>query len=185
MRRLSLLIVLLGCLAALGVAGCGSSSSSSSVSSAVSSSAGTGTSTTGTSHVATAKFVLHAGLGFGAFHRYIYKPVKAGVLKNPLSHKAALVKAGLAAAFVYHELKLAAGDAKSSKLLNPVAVKIAAAAAAVKSLANPLRKGDANPSEIDNLNGELSQIKATAASNGSSISDKVPGLSQLASGATG
>jgi hypothetical protein len=24
------------------------------------------------------KFVLHAGLAFGAFHRYIYKPFKAG-----------------------------------------------------------------------------------------------------------
>jgi hypothetical protein len=27
------------------------------------------------------KFVLHAGLAFGAFHRYLYKPFKAGTFK--------------------------------------------------------------------------------------------------------
>ena len=30
---------------------------------------------------------LHAGLAFGAFHRWIYKPAKAGELSHPLEHK--------------------------------------------------------------------------------------------------
>ena len=56
--------------------------------------------------------MLHAGLAFGAFHRWIYKPAKAGDLSHPLEHKLTTVKAALAAAFVYHELKLALADAQ-------------------------------------------------------------------------
>ena len=121
MRRFTTPVALLCCIGVVGIAGCGSSSSSSS--SASSASASTSTSgpsaastSSGTKSLATAKFALHAGLGFGAFHHWIYGPIKAGALKHPTAHKVALVKAGLAALFVYHELKLAAGNAKSSKL---------------------------------------------------------------------
>ena len=92
---------------ALAVTACGSSSSSSS------SSASASASTTATTKLAKTKFVLHAGLAFGAFHRWIYKPAKAGDLSHPLEHKLTTVKAALAAAFVYHELKLALADAQA------------------------------------------------------------------------
>jgi hypothetical protein len=94
----------------LGLGACGSSSSTSSTSG----------STQGTTSFAKTKFVLHAGLAFGAFHHFIYKPYKAGNLTSGglLNHKLALVKAGLAGAFAYHEVKLALVDAKSSPLLS-------------------------------------------------------------------
>lgn len=77
MRLLPVLLVLL----ALTVAGCGSSSSSDS---AASTSAAKTTTASSPTHLATAKFVLHAGLAFGAFHRYIYKPLRAGAFTSLL-----------------------------------------------------------------------------------------------------
>src|SRR5690348_4856596 len=57
---------------------------------------------------AKSKFVLHAGLAAGAFHRYIYKPYRRGALKKGVpGRKKALVKAGASALFAYHELKVA------------------------------------------------------------------------------
>jgi len=81
---------------ALASVGCGSKSSSSSSSTELSSAATTSTSSVG--HLPTAKFVLHAGLALGAFHRYIYKPFKAGPFTSGslFKHKLAVVKAGLA-----------------------------------------------------------------------------------------
>src|SRR5450755_3346104 len=103
LRRASLVALLL--VTALALGACGSSSSSSS-----SAAAGAATST-GTTHLAKTKFVLHAGLAFGAFHRWIYKPYKAGVLSHPLLHKLAFIKALAAGAVVIHEVKLARADA--------------------------------------------------------------------------
>jgi hypothetical protein len=112
MRQLTLVIAVTGCLAAFGVAGCGSSSSSSSAA-GTSTTTSTATSTTsGKTHLATAKFLFHAGLASGAFRQIIYKPFNAGDLKHPFEHKLTLIKAGLVAVFVYHELKLAAQDAR-------------------------------------------------------------------------
>ncbi|HTS73873.1 MAG TPA: hypothetical protein VMG74_09185, partial [Gaiellaceae bacterium] len=59
------------CVLALAITACGSSKSTATSSAA----AGTATTaTTSTTHLAKTKFVLHAGLAFGAFHRWIYKP---------------------------------------------------------------------------------------------------------------
>ena len=67
-----------------------------------------------TIHFAKTKFLLHAGLAFGAFHRYVYKPFKAGAFSHPLQHKLALLKAGAAALFVVHEVRKAREDAQAS-----------------------------------------------------------------------
>ena len=95
----------------IGLAGCGGSSNQSS---------GSGGSGSGTPHVhfAKTKFVLHAGLAFGAFHRYIYKPFRSGGFTPALKHKLAIVKAGAAALFAYHEIKIALVDAQSSATLS-------------------------------------------------------------------
>ncbi len=82
-------------------AGCGSKSSSSG-SSPSGSNGGQSSSSQPPKKVrfAKTKFVFHAGLAFGAFHRYIYKPFRAGSFSRPLSHKKALLKAAVAALFV-------------------------------------------------------------------------------------
>ena len=57
-------------------------------------------------HLAKTKFVLHAGLAFGAFHRYILEPYRAGAFrKGAPGRTKALVKAGAAGLFAYRELK--------------------------------------------------------------------------------
>jgi hypothetical protein len=38
--------------------------------------------TSNTKSFAKTKFVLHAGLAFGAFHRYLYKPYQAGTFNK-------------------------------------------------------------------------------------------------------
>lgn len=173
LRRTAALTMVLACLAATGVAGCGSSTSSSSPSVAT---------TTGTTHLAKTKFVFHAALAFGAFHHYVYGPARAGELTHPLSHKLAVVKAGLAALFAYHELKLAAQDVKSSALLSKLFAPITIVAAKVRALETSIKRGHASSSNVEGVNSGLASIKSTAASNGQGFSDQVPSASQLAAG---
>ncbi len=97
-------------------------------------------------------------------------------------HKFTLVKAGLAALFVYHELKLAAVDVHSSKILSALFSPLTAAADKLRSLKSSLTSGGANPSDIQGINSQLTQIGSTASSKGQHISQSVPGVSQLASG---
>lgn len=180
MRRFSLLLALGCCVAALCVAGCGSSSSSSSGASAPTASATTTASTT-SGNLNTTKFVFHAGLGFGAFHRWIYTPFKAGDFSHPLSHKLTVVKAGLAAAFVYHELKLAAGNAENSKILHPLVAPINDVADKLNSLKGSITNGSVNSSDLDGVNSQLSSIASMASSKGATIKESVPSAAQLTS----
>jgi len=183
MRRFILVAAAVCCIGGLGLAGCGSSTSSSaSVASSASSAPSTTSTASGTKSLATAKFLLHAGLGFGAFHRWIYSPIKAGALKNPGSHKLALVKAGVAALFVYHEMKQAAENAKSSKLLRPLVAPLTAAGDKLNSLKTSITNGSVSASDIDGINSQLQQIKSTAAANGQTIKESVPSSTQLATG---
>lgn len=168
---------------ALAAAGCGSSSSKSSASSAAASPtaastnttpAGTSSSTTTTTHLAKTKFVLHAGLAFGAFHRWIYKPLKAGELKHPLSHKAATVKAALAAAFTYHELKLALADAQSDPTLSHLVAPITALQDKIHGLGSGLKSGQVNSAQVDDANGSIDSIHSGAAAAGQPITEQTP-----------
>ena len=176
LRRSAVLIAVVACLGAFGVAGCGSKANS------TAGSGGSAAGSTATTHFAKTKFLLHAGLAFGAFHHFIYEPVKAGDLKHPFEHKLTLIKAGVATLFVVHELKLAAADVKSSKILSTLFAPLTFVANKLSALKSSIVGGSANPSDVTNLNGNLSQISATAASHGQSISDAVPSASQLASG---
>jgi hypothetical protein len=177
LRRSAVLFAVIGCIAAMGVAGCGSKNSSSSGAPAASQPA---TPTTQTTHFAKTKFVFHAALAFGAFHHFIYDPLKAGDFKHPFSHKLTIVKAGLAGVFVYHELKLAAADVRSSKILSTLFAPITLAANEVKALGSHIT--GANGSQVNGINSSLGSIQSTAASHGQSFSDQVPSLSQLTSG---
>jgi len=158
---------------ALAAAGCGSkSSSSTSVTPA----------TTTTVHFAKTKFVFHTALAFGAFHHFIYEPIKAGDLRHPLLHKFTLVKMGLAGLFVYHELKLAAQDVRASKLLSTLFAPLIALDNKVKALGASIGAGHATSASADSLNSDVASLSSAAASKGQSISEAVPSTSQLATG---
>jgi len=169
------LVAVLGVLA-LAAVGCGSSSSSSSSSAAAASASSTATSasTTATTKLAKTKFVLHAGLAFGAFHRWIYKPAKAGDLSHPLEHKLTTLKAALAAAFVYHELKLALADAQADPTLSKLVAPITDLQNKLHGLAGSVKSGGASAGDVAGLDSSVSSIKSLAASAGQPITEQTP-----------
>jgi hypothetical protein len=171
---------------AVAVAGCGSSSSSSTPggSGAASGSSGTAGSTTSTSsvgHLPTAKFVLHAGLAFGAFHRYIYKPFKAGELHG-FSHKLTILKAAAAGLFTYHELKLAIKDAQASPTLSKLLAPVNALADKLKGIGSGVKSGKVDPSSIDSANTDITSLSALAKQAGVPVAAQEPSAGQIASG---
>jgi hypothetical protein len=172
-RRIAFVAVLAALL--LSLAGCGSSKSSSSASSpAASPSTAPSSSTTATTKLAKTKFVLHAGLAFGAFHRWIYKPAKAGELTHPLQHKATAVKAALAAAFVYHQLGLALKDAQADPTLSKLVSPITDLQNKLHGVGGQVKSGGVSASTADDLDGSVSSIKGQAASAGQPITEQVP-----------
>jgi hypothetical protein len=180
LRRSAVLFAVVGCLAALGVAGCGSSSSSTG---SVGGSSASGQTTTGGTSFAKTKFVFHVGLAIGAFHRWIYKPFKAGAFSHPLTHKLTILKAALAAVFTYHELKLAYHDAQSSKILRPLVSPIGLVITGVSALAAKIKGGQAPTSgDVNGVESGVGNITSTASAAGAPITEAVPSATQLASG---
>jgi hypothetical protein len=153
----------------LAAAGCGSSGTSSS-----SPSAAAGTSATSTTKFAKTKFVLHAGLAFGAFHRWIYKPAKAGTLRHPFEHPLTAAKAALAGAFVYHELKLALADAQADPTLSKLVAPITELQDKIHGLAGSVKSGGASPTDATDLDNAVSSIKDQAAGAGQPITEQTP-----------
>jgi hypothetical protein len=164
-------LVAVVCVVALAITACGSSKSSSSSPAAA---ATASVSTTSTTHLAKTKFVLHAGLAFGAFHRWIYKPAKAGDLSHPLEHKLTTVKAALASAFVYHELKLALADAQASPTLSKLVAPITDLQNKLHGLAGSVKSGGATSADVTGLDSTVSSIKSQAAAAGQPISEQTP-----------
>ena len=175
---------------AFATAGCGSSSSSSASSAAAGSSSSSQTvstsSTPNVGHLPTVKFALHAGLAFGAFHRYIYKPFKAGSFSGGLlQRKLTLVKAGLAGLFAYHELKIAAQDAQASPILSKLLVPVTALADKLKTIGSSAKSGKPDTSSIASANDDVTSLSSLAQQAGVSMKEQIPSASQFASGGTG
>lgn len=142
------------------------------------SSPSTGTCTsTGTIHFAKTKFLLHAGLAFGAFHRYILKPYEAGSFASGASGRTrALIKAGAAGLFDVHEVKLAAQDASSDPTLCHLAAPFDALATGLTAIAAKFRSGGFNPSDLTLLSGSVDSLQQQAAGLGVKIKDHTVNL---------
>jgi hypothetical protein len=123
--------------------------------------------------LAVTKFLLHAGIAYYVFDHYIYKPWKAGELHG-FTHVLTIAKAGLAALFVYHELKVMAGDVKDSKLLTFLTAPIALAITKLSALKSAITGGNLNA--IGMVEGELGSIKQQAGSKGILIKEIVHAL---------
>jgi len=153
---------------ALAAAGCGSGATV-----ATTTNAQGQKSVTCSGHVrfAKTKFVLHAGLAFGAFHRYILKPYRAGSFrKNAPGRTKALAKAGAAALFAYHELKVARTDAVcDGPRLRALAGSISNALSAINGLRG--LKAGTGLGAIGLAGQALDRLGGDAASNGISIKD--------------
>jgi hypothetical protein len=177
-RALLIVIVLVG----LGLAtGCGPSSSSSATGSTPASASavpGAACQQVGSVNFDKTKFVLHAGLAFGAFHHFIYAPYKTSARHGV----GTLAKAGLAALFTVHELKLAKADAESSPTLCHLAAPFDKASAAISDSTSQIKSGKASSQDIEGLNNDVNAVQRGAAADGVTAPDRVPSDSQLASG---
>jgi hypothetical protein len=160
---------------ALAVSACGSSSNNSTTTAGAATTAqGVASSATSSVHLAKTKFVLHAGLAFGAFHRWIYKPLKAGTLTHPLSHKLATLKAAAAAVFTYHELKLALAAAQGDPTLSHLVAPITALQNKINGVGSTLKTGNVDTSQIEDANGSITSIHGQAAAAGQPITEQTP-----------
>lgn len=120
--------------------------------------------TSNTTSFAKSKFVLHTGLAFGAFHRYVYKPFRAGTFTTGTGgHRAfAFGKAGAAALFIKREVRLAIVDVQANPTL-------------CSTLAAPLG------TLSDNIAGAVTKLKGGDATG---IQDAQKGVAAIESGAT-
>jgi hypothetical protein len=168
-------IVLLGLIAAVG---CGRSSSSSATRASASGVPGAACQQVGSVNFDKTKFVLHAGLAFGAFHHFIYAPYKEGKLHGVV----ALGKAGLAGLFTVHELKLAKADAESSPTLCHLAAPFDKASAAISGSTNKIKNGTVSNEDIEGLNNDVNAVQRGAQAAGVPAPDKVPSDAELATG---
>jgi hypothetical protein len=133
---------------------------------------------TGHVYFAKTKFVLHAGLALGVFHRYIYKPFKNGAFTSgsPGRLKAG-IKAALAGAFVYHELKLACKDANNSSLLRPLLAPLNLAAGFFSSLEAKLKGGKFSDSTFTTAASAIDGLATQSSGIGVKIPELVTGFS--------
>ncbi len=178
-------------LVALLATGCKSSTTSSSPSSAAgqstASSVAAGTSgatgataatgasadcpTSNSTGFAKTKFVLHAGLAFGAFHRYLYKPLQAGTFKSGAHGRiSAFVKAGLAALYIKREVRLAYGDVTANPALcKAIAAPLRSVGDGISAAVSKLKGGD--PSGITAIQSTVASVESQSSANGTTVQE--------------
>jgi hypothetical protein len=172
MKRLLILVLSLTLVMFLA-AGCKSSTGASagSTTSTASPSVAATDCPTEASGFAKTKFIAHAALGFGAFHRYIYKVYRAGTFRSGAHGRlSAFIKAGLAALFVKREIRLAGVAAQNSPALCKLILSpLRTVSETVQDAVDKLKGGDA--SGISAVQSAVSQAESGASSQGASIAE--------------
>lgn len=125
------------------------------------------------------RFLLHAGLAFGAFHRYLYKPYKAGTFASGANGRTtAIVKAAIASLFVLHELKRAYDFAKCDSTLSKLVSPITALTGALSNLTSNLKAGKFDANSLSGVSNQLNSLGTQSGGLGATIKDiaaPVPG----------
>ena len=124
---------------------------------------------TSTTSFAKTKFLLHAGLAFGAFHRYLWKPYRAGTFgKGASGRVTAFVKGGLAALFVKREVRLASEDVKADPTLcRAIAAPLASIGNDVQGAVERLKGGDAGG--LSTVDSSITSAEGAAAKGGAPV----------------
>ncbi len=124
-----------------------------------------------TTSFAKTKFLTHSGLAFGAFHRYLYTPFRAGAFKSGASGRiTAIVKAGAAALFIKREVRLAYEDVQATpSLCKAIGQPLQALGNQIDAAVSGLKNG--STSGITALEGLVQGVKAKAASAGTPIQE--------------
>jgi hypothetical protein len=160
------LMILLG-----GATACGSSSSSTQAgapASQTASSAVTGTASpaaascasVGTREIPKTRLLADLALTYGAFHRYLYKPYKAGAFhKGAHGRTVAIIKAGLATAAIVKLLSNAQKNAAADPTLCKYVPSMDNIKASLSTLAAKIRGGSATSSDADSTSSLFDQLK--------------------------
>lgn len=127
--------------------------------------------TSNTTSFAKTKFVAHAGLGFGAFHRYLYKPYKAGTFKKGADGRiTAFVKGGAAALFIKREIRLASEDVKANPTLcKAIAAPLSKIGDSVQDAVDKAKSGDFNG--LESVNAAIGSVTGKAKDNGVDVKE--------------
>jgi hypothetical protein len=160
LRRSAALFAVAASIASVGFAGCGKKSSSSS------------SKAPSTTNLAKTKFLIHAGLAFGAFDHFIYRPFTSGGFGGPQSRKLAVTQAAPATLFIHSDLMLAAADVKSSRDLQGLFAPLTAVANAILPLRTQFLRGRYNPADINSIHASLARVKSSSAAAGAPIQGK-------------
>jgi hypothetical protein len=148
-----------------------STSSAAAVSASGTTSANGGCPTSNSTGFAKTKFVLHAGLAFGAFHRYLYKPLQAGTYKAGANGRIrAFLKAGLAALYIKHEVRLAYSDVTANPTLcKAIAAPLRNVGNDISAAVTKLKGGD--PSGITAIQSTVTSVESSSSANGDTVQE--------------
>lgn len=124
-----------------------------------------------TTSFAKTKFVAHSGLAFGAFHRWLWKPLQAGTFKKGTKGRiTGFVKGGLAALFVKREIRLATTDVQADPTLcKAIIAPLDKIGDTVQAAFDKLKGGDT--SGITDLNSSISAVESTSQHDGVAIQE--------------
>jgi hypothetical protein len=130
----------------------------------------------GTRKIPKTRLLADLALTYGAFHRYLYKPYKAGAFhKGANGRTKAIIKAGLATAVIVKLLSNAKENAAADPTLCKYVPSMDNIKASLSNLADKIKGGSATSSDADSTNILFEQLKNstgfTAPSNSS-----LPGL---------
>ena len=126
------------------------------------------------------RFLLHAGLAFGAFHRYILKPLQnGGFTAGANGRTKAFVKAAAAGAFVVREILQMDKFANADKTLCKIVPNVEGVSTAVSGLIDKLKGGTATSTDLTSVSSTFDSLQSQAGSLGATIKDrasKIPGV---------
>ncbi len=127
------------------------------------------------------KFIAHIGVAYYAFHHFIYLRFKNGGFQSGAKGRIGnFVKAALAGAFAYHEVRVALGIANNgnSAILGKLVSPLNSLSAGFGSLLTKLQGKSATASDFNNLNSQATSFQQMAGSKGAGFNDipvSVPG----------
>ena len=173
------LTILLG-----GTAACGSSNKSTNAATSASQASGavTGSPSTGscaqagTRKIPKTRLLADLGLTYGAFHRYLYKPFKAGSFHQGANGRTkAIIKAGLASLAIVKLLSNAGKNAAADPTLCKYVPSIDGIKASLAGLTAKIKSGTATSGDVDGTSGLFDQLKNSTGFSSSGASS-LPGL---------
>jgi hypothetical protein len=114
----------------------------------------------GTRRIPKTRLLADLALTYGAFHRYLYNPYKAGAFRSGAPGRTkALVKAGLASAAIVKLLSNARKNAAADPTLCKFVPNIDSIKDSLGGLTNKVRGGTATPGDLDSTSGMFEQLK--------------------------